>query len=543
MKDNNPENFDHKGVNPVDFRTPLPYETKTEGDEQSIERDREYIARLEELESRVKKLEEENAILRKGKEEKESREVNPEEDKSKKIEKEELPPDKESESDNKLANESEREILPGEKAETIARVVGELRVKLGVDEAREEYLKASAGRKRWFRRGSKKNFEKSRENYRLLFINFAKQVAEQLKELGLSEEEITGETKKLLISETLIRTAQEVEIANDKKSKRVLNWFKNHPKLRMFIGGALTMGVIASGATGAFPLSAAFLGARSILAGASAAVATEGGLDWAGEKRSRKRGRLSGTSKESINEFRYSEIAKLNSKINDLSYKITPETKIRMIKRAESAITEIVSRELDERLAAQLAHSIRKGEMPQADRVEYILTELANNFETEVTAAIEKNPKKPEKIRANFLERYFDLEIEAMEGAHNIERTRSIQRSLAAGALGLVAAAHTLGSGLVGYFGAKEAQAATECIRGYSISETVGAGDGEWTIANRGLHRFMDQVGYSGLNQTQETLATEYIRNTLGDHALNQGGSISLSGNLLNEAYNYAKSH
>lgn len=427
---------------------------------------------------------------------------------------------------------------------------------------REKYLEAIAKKRKWFRRGAKNGTEELREKYIGSLNKFVAERVAAMKEEGLSEEEISREVSKLVVGETYDRTNREVELANDKKSRKVLNWFKQHPKLRMVIGGALTVGAVAAGATGAFPLSVAFLGARAAFGGVGTAIAAEGGLDWLGEKYSRKRGAMSGNSKEDIDALRHKEMTSWNLNPTDkMSYEEWEKT----MARAEDMVAATLSQSLDKKLAAHLAHSVRKGKMFKKEDIVDISVEKRNQFERDMAAMMAKGVSV-DRARANLVEASVRTELLAVENSQDRERTRSIQRWAAAGALGIVSAGALFGRGL-GNIRAQEAamsgkpsladnhpKAAApvpkeaahvpslqEKVSSYSVTEVAKPGDGNWMLAERGLASFKDQFGFHNLTKAQDIIATDYIKDVLGEQGLQIGETKRIPGTLINEAYNYAK--
>ncbi|MDO8507206.1 MAG: hypothetical protein Q7S53_01410 [bacterium] len=428
---------------------------------------------------------------------------------------------------------------------------------------REKYLKAMAKKRKWFRRGAKNGTEELREKYIDSLNKFVAERVAAMKGEGLSEEEISREVSKLVVGETYDRTNREVELANDKKSRRVLNWFKQHPKLRMVIGGALTVGAVAAGATGAFPLSVAFLGARAAVGGVGTAIAAEGGLDWLGEKYSRKRGAMSGNSKEDIDALRHKEMTSWNLNPTD---KMSYEEWVKTMARAEDMVAATLSQSLDKKLAAHLAHSVRKGKMFEKEDIVDISVEKRNQFERDMVSMMAKGISV-DGARANLVEASVRTELLAVENAQDRERTRSIQRWAAAGALGVISAGVFFGRGL-GNIRAQEAamsgkssladhpKAAAsvpkeaahvpslqEKVSNYSVTEVAKPGDGNWMLAERGLDSFKDQFGFHDLTKTQDIIATDYIKDVLGEQGLQIGETKRIPGTLINEAYNYAKAH
>ncbi|PIZ00408.1 hypothetical protein COY62_02720 [bacterium (Candidatus Howlettbacteria) CG_4_10_14_0_8_um_filter_40_9] len=382
-----------------------------------------------------------------------------------------------------------------EKAETQPNI----EIPQEIIDARTAYLKALEGARKWFRRTSPEEIKALRETYDKTLVEFAGK--EQADRIRAEFPELEGEELEAKINETsctlvvqeiLERSNAEVELASDGPFKRVGNWLKRHPKTRFVAGLALTGAGFAVGGVGGA------IGARALWTGVNTAIAAEGALDATGGAMAKKWGRLKGVSEE------------------------------------DAALLSTFG--IDEKLADQLAFSLRRGESVQDNEtVKNLLAERARDLQNEISRGAEEG-KSSDVIRAEFLEKSFDETNIAIEGAQQEERKRSIKRWIAGATIGAIAGGVTayLGYNAAAHHGA-EAPSGThhapvhggeavphapiesapvptqdELINGFVSEQVAGPGDGEWDLAARAARGLADKMGMT-LDKDQVASAVQHL--------------------------------
>ena len=180
-----------------------------------------------------------------------------------------------------------------------------------LEKLREEYVKMLMRKESlaiWRRPSSGEELQIETEYQKKLMHDNALEVINQvLAEMPSgSPEEMQNRALELmsikLSKEDRILAGVGADIYQEGRLKRAERWLRKHPGLRMIAGLGLTGASVATAIAGPpfWPATAALIGARSALGGASAYVATGGVIDWAQKRRDLRKGDTSLVTAEQI---------------------------------------------------------------------------------------------------------------------------------------------------------------------------------------------------------------------------------------------------
>jgi|GEM_PF-2398247 len=446
-----------------------------------------------------------------------------------------------------------------------------------LEAARTDYLERLAKRRRFARRGSDEERVLAREEYKKALVEWEGNMIRTLQERGYTSEQIAQMVAGYHVQETLTRTREEVDIAENGRFNKAKNWLKRHRLLRFSIGAGLMAGSIAAGAVGIWPLSAGLFGAGRAFRVATGTVAAEAIIDSAGDKYGQKWGSRKDMSAEQLDQMK--EDALNSHRVTD--YIGSPEG---VERSAEDDIMAQINRKLSDRIA----HSIRRGEtFDESDEtVQRILLEKRRQVAGRINAGLSSGGT-PESVRASVLAEAVRVDVHANEDAQARARKRSIGRWSAAGILGLVVGGGA-GGAIISHFtdqggeavattpipraggirglGAAANEVAQEhaaqlspaqihdnLVNGFQENLVAVDGAGEWHLASTAVD---DYVGYMSrfenisLNPTQHIIAVDRLKDLavaeLGhpqvgvENGLPSGFERLFTGPRVQEAINYA---
>lgn len=188
----------------------------------------------------------------------------------------------------------------------------------------------------------------------------------------ITEVELQQQIIESLSTEMLYRSQAELEVQEQNKGSKFLNWFSNHPKLRMGIGIAATGVGLVSAAAGLFPVSAAALSLKAAMSGIGAASTSKSVMDRvAGWKQRRNNKEAASLDDLAISELTGSEISKKLADI--LAPQIKTGKSVRLTERDAETIGRLTQAN-NERLRMQVEAAMAQGR-PQ-DALEGVLDEF-----------------------------------------------------------------------------------------------------------------------------------------------------------------------
>jgi hypothetical protein len=286
------------------------------------------------------------------------------------------------------------------------------------ENTRDEYLKILAGQRRWiFGRPTAEQLSQARSEFERAVIDQSLASAEKIVDERYSElqgEErdtrIRAQAAAEMVYHVIDRTEAEEEIQNRSLPRSAFNWIKQHPKLRLFTGLALSGGAIASMATGNVVGAAAFISMRAALSGIGTGIMVEGAADYVQTK--------------------------TNKKLREL----TPDQ-----------INGMSPEELRSTVAAIGAYEVRRGRNFENSKFrETALNILAQQEQDLIRrmTEIESQTGNTEIARGRALTEYLNQANVERESADLDERSKSIVRGIAAGIAGAVVTTVSMYTGL-----------------------------------------------------------------------------------------------
>lgn len=411
-------------------------------------------------------------------------------------------PEKKPEEEKKEVEKPERDLKIVEEELNNLRVV---------------YLEAKRIAGNWRRRGEVKVKIKGEEK---TFKN--KEVVEALPQIGEEYDRLCAEYRRLKVKKDLenyqgenLKEAitknllAEYETEGDRVEKlveqrkkslatRFKEWYRRHPYARMGLGYALSIGSVATVATGQLWLTPWLISGRAALAGVSTAVGTEAAL----ARYSKKLGERGIAGKKTLAELE----------------KLSPEEMAQRIKKEITALTALQE---------------RKGvKLEKAGPREAIISALRASdreiMQKTLEEAMEKGEQDKQKLLALALNSKFDQEIRErnamIEKAGEEERVKSIRRWKYSALLGAIVGGLTAGWGFyrAGFFARPKAAAAPmepEAPKPApeTLEITAGRGDSVWKMAEKALAQKYGE-NFAGLPEAERTYITDYIKDRIAEN-------------------------